>query len=315
MAAQGWRRNALGPVEVTFDALYGAQTARALLNFPISARSIGQFPALIGALARIKTAAARVNARLGGLDPAKAAVIERVCDELLAGQHLQHFPVDVYQGGAGTSPNMNMNEVVANRGLELMDYPCGSYDWLHPNDDVNRSQCTNDVYPSAVRIALMTRLPDLMAEILDLAAAFEARGEAFAAIPKLGRTQLQDAVPMTLGVEMRAYGVTLREDVQHPRATVGLLSEINLGGTAIGTRVAAPEGYQEAVFQELTGPTGLPLKPAADLMEASWDAGVFVYLSDVLKRIATKLSKITNDLRLLSSDPRGGLGEIRLPPM
>ncbi len=223
--------------------------------------------------------------------------------------------MDVFQGGAGTSTNMNVNEVIANRGLELMGHPCGSYAHLHPNDDVNRSQSTNDVYPTAIRIALMSDLPLLMTSLLDLATAFEAKGMAFGGVAKLGRTELQDAVPMTLGAEMRAYGVTLREDVDRLRATVGMLAEINLGGTAIGTGVAAPEGYRAAVFAELVSLTGLALKPAADLMEANWDAGVFVHVSGVLKRVATKLSKIANDLRLLSSGPRGGLGEIRLPAM
>lgn len=308
-------QDALGPILVPFDALYGGQTARAIANFPISGTTIGRFPGLLAALARIKTAAARVNARLAGLAPDKAAVIEKVCAEIIAGQHQQHFPVDVFQGGAGTSTNMNINEVIANRGLELMGHPCGSYSHLHPNDDVNRSQSTNDVYPTAIRMALMSDIPQLMARLLDLAMAFEAKGAAFAGIAKLGRTELQDAVPMTLGAEMRAYGVTLREDVERLRATVGMLAEINLGGTAIGTGIAAPVGYQDAVFVELVGMTGLPLKPAADLMEASWDAGVFVHVSGVLKRVATKLSKIANDLRLLSSGPRGGFGEIRLPAM
>jgi aspartate ammonia-lyase len=305
--------DALGPISVPFEALYGAQTARAIANFPISGTTISQFSSLLVALAQIKTAAARANAKLAALPKEKAAIIERVCGEIIAGQHRQHFPVDVFQGGAGTSTNMNMNEVIANRGLELMGHPCGNYRHLHPNDDVNRSQSTNDVYPTAIRIALMSDLPLLMASLLDLAGAFETKGKAFADIAKLGRTELQDAVPMRLGDEMRAYGVTLREDVDRLQATVGMLAEINIGGTAIGTGVAAPARYRDAVFAELFALTGLPLKPAADLMEASWDAGVFVHLSGVLKRVATKLSKIANDLRLLSSGPRGGFGELRLP--
>ena len=305
--------DALGTLGVPFDALFGVQTARALENFPISGIPVGQFPALVRALALIKIAAARANLRLGCLTRDKAEVIEKVCAEILSGQHMQHFPVDVFQGGAGTSTNMNLNEVIANRGLELMGHPCGDYDRLHPNDDVNRSQSTNDVYPTAVRIALMGELPGLIGRLVDLAAAFEAKGVEFAAIPKLGRTELQDAVPMTLGAEMRAYGVSLREDAARLRATVGLLAEVNLGGTAMGTGIAAPPGYQQAVFAELTALTALPLRPAADLTEANWDAGVFVHVSGVLKRVATKLSKIANDLRLLSSGPRGGLGEIRLP--
>lgn len=305
----------LGSVSVPFDALYGAQTERAVRNFPISGVSIGQLPELIRALALIKKAAARVNARLGDLSKEKADLISRVCDEILAGQHRQHFPVDVFQGGAGTSTNMNINEVIANRGLELMGRPCGEYAFLHPNDDVNRSQSTNDVYPTAVRVALMSAVPHLIEAMGALATAFEEKGVAFSGIRKLGRTELQDAVPMTLGAEMRAYGVTLREDMQRLNATVDLLSEVNLGGTAIGTGITASEQYRREVLDELCDLSGLPLRVAPDLVEASWDAGVFVHLSGVLKRVATKLSKIANDLRLLSSGPRGGFGEIRLPAM
>lgn len=305
----------LGSIELPFSALYGAQTARAMRNFPISGFSIGQLPDLVRALALIKKSAARTNCKLGHLNAEKASIIERVCDEVISGQHLNHFPIDVFQGGAGTSTNMNMNEVIANRGLELMGRPCGSYADLHPNDDVNRSQSTNDVYPTAIRIALMTAIPQLMDRLLELATAFESKGREFSDIQKLGRTELQDAVPMTLGAEMRAYGVTIREDVERLGATAALLSEVNLGGTAIGTGVTAPPGYQENVVAELAILSQLPVRHAADLMEASWDAGVFVHVSGVLKRVATKLSKIANDLRLLSSGPRGGFGEIRLPAM
>ena len=276
---------------------------------------ISQLPDLIKALALIKKAAARTNAKVADLAHEKATIISRVCDEIIAGQHLQHFPIDVFQGGAGTSSNMNMNEVIANRGLELMGRNCGDYDHLHPNDDVNRSQSTNDVYPTAIRMALMIAVPSLIGAMEALAVAFEEKGDAFSDVRKLGRTELQDAVHMTLGAEMRAYGVTIREDVERLHATVNLLSEVNLGGTAIGTGVAAPAEYRTEVLTELKLLSGLPLKPAADLMEASWDAGVFVHLSGVLKRVATKLSKIANDLRLLSSGPRGGFGEIKLPPM
>lgn len=307
--------DALGSINVPFDALYGAQTERALRNFPISGVPISQLPDLIRALALIKKAAARTNTRVAALPQEKAAVICRVCDEIIAGQHRQHFPIDVFQGGAGTSSNMNMNEVIANRGLELMGRNCGDYEYLHPNDDVNRSQSTNDVYPTAIRMALMIAVPGLIEAMEALAGAFEEKGEAFSGIRKLGRTELQDAVPMTLGAEMKAYGVTIREDVERLRATVNLLSEVNLGGTAIGTGVTASAEYRTEVLTELTLLSGLPLKPAADLMEASWDAGVFVHLSGVLKRVATKLSKIANDLRLLSSGPRGGFGEIQLPAM
>ena len=263
--------DSLGSLSVPFEALYGVETARALQNFPISGTTIGQFPDLIRALALIKKVAARTNHRLGQLSKAKADLIETACDEIIAGQHHRHFPVDVFQGGAGSSTNMNMNEVIANRGLELMGRPCGDYPSLHPNDDVNRSQSTNDVYPTAVRLALMTAMPSLMQRLLDLAAAFDTKGREFADILKLGRTELQDAVPMTLGAEMCAYGVTIREDVDRLQDTVALLSEVNLGGTAIGTGVAAPPGYQAMAVAELAALSGLPLKSSSDLIEASWD--------------------------------------------
>lgn len=308
-------QDSLGDLSLPFSALYGIQTERALRNFPVSGHVIGQFPDLIRALAQVKKACALANLRAGQIAADKAAIIVRVCDELIAGQHHGQFPVDVFQGGAGTSTNMNMNEVIANRGLELMGLPCGDYAHLHPNDDVNRSQSTNDVYPTAIRVALMQAVPHLIDALSGLAEIFERKGAEFRDVQKLGRTELQDAVPMSLGAEFRAYGVTLREDMQRLNATIGLLSEVNLGGTAIGTGVAAPEAYRAIVLQELRAISGLPLQQSPDLMEASWDAGVFVHLSGVLKRVATKLSKIANDLRLLSSGPRGGFGEIRLPAM
>ncbi|WP_108261878.1 aspartate ammonia-lyase [Mangrovicoccus ximenensis] len=307
--------DALGPLDVPASALYGAQTARAIRNFPISGIPIGQFPHLIRAFAQVKQAAALANAELGQMRPEKAGIIARVCDELIAGHHLHHFPIDVLQGGAGTSTNMNVNEVIANRGLELMGLPPAAYQHLHPNDDVNRAQSTNDVYPTALRVALMSAVPELVAALDRLAQAFEERGAAFADVMKLGRTELQDAVPLSLGDEMRAYGVTLREDMARLEAAISLLAEVNLGGTAIGTRVTATPEFQARAVAELARITGLPLRPSGDLIEASWDVGVFVHLSGNLKRLATKLSKIANDLRLLSSGPRGGLGEIGLPPM
>ncbi|WP_420006369.1 aspartate ammonia-lyase [Arenibacterium sp. LLYu02] len=308
-------QDSLGPIDVPVNALYGGQTARAMQNFPVSGITIGDLPHLIRALAQVKKAAARTNAQLGQMSRVKADLICRVCDEIIAGDHHSHFPVDVLQGGAGTSTNMNVNEVIANRGLELMGQPCGIYGPLHPNDDVNRAQSTNDVYPTAVRIALMTAVPELIAAVNDLSSAFDGKGTEFAAIMKLGRTELQDAVPISLGAEMRAYGSTLREDVERLTAAIRLLSEVNLGGTAIGTRVAATPEFQATAVAELARITGLALVPSSDLIEASWDVGVFVHLSGNLKRLAVKLSKISNDLRLLSSGPRGGFGEIALPPM
>lgn len=305
----------LGSLAVPSDALYGIQTVRACRNFPISGQSIASFPDLLCALAQVKKAAAATNRELGLLDPAKARVIALACDEIIAGQHAGQFPVDVFQGGAGTSTHMNMNEVIANRGLELMGLPLGSYAHLHPNDDVNRGQSTNDVYPTALRLAILMATPRLIAALGRLADSFAAKGLAFVDIAKLGRTQLQDAVPMTLGQEMTAFAVRLREDLDRLRAAMGLLSEVNLGGTAIGTGVTTDPDFAIRAVAELSRLTGIVLMPAANLIEASWDTGAFVHFSGVLKRVAVKLSKIANDLRLLSSGPRGGLGEIRLPPM
>jgi aspartate ammonia-lyase len=308
-------RDSLGPVQVPDDALWGAQTERAVANFRASGIAIGHFPALVRALAQVKRAAAAVNAAQGRLAPNLADAIVAAADAVIDGRHADQFPVDVLQGGAGTSSNMNMNEVLANLALECIGHPRGAHHVLHPNDHVNLCQSTNDVYPTAIRIALMTETASLQAALTLLADAFAARGAEFAGIEKLGRTQLQDAVPMTLGMEFTAFANTLREDVQRLNEIPRLFAEVNLGGTAIGTGLLAPEAYRAAVIPELARLTGLPLVPASDLIESSWDTGAFVLFSGMLKRTATKLSKIANDLRLLSSGPRGGLGEITLPAM
>lgn len=303
----------IGSMSLETDALYGVQTERARHNFPVSGITIGQHPDLLRAMALVKKSAALTNAALGILPERKAQIIVQVCEEILAGQHREHFVVDVYQGGAGTSTNMNMNEVIANRGLELMGQPLGDYAHLHPLDDVNKSQSTNDVYPSAVRLALLLATPRLGEALSQLASAFEEKGRDFADVPKLGRTQLQDAVPMLLGQEMEAFAHTIREDIERLAAARGLISEINLGGTAIGTGINASSEFGSRAVVELVHLSGVPLTRSRNLIEASWDPGAFVHLSGVLKRIAVKLSKISNDIRLLSSGPRGGLGEIVLP--
>lgn len=223
--------------------------------------------------------------------------------------------MDVFQGGAGTSTNMNANEVVANRALEILGLPRGRYDVIHPNNDVNLAQSTNDVYPTAIRLAISLSYGSLTQGLERLAAEFEAKAESFADIIKLGRTQLQDAVPMTLGQEFQAFATTLREDVARIAEIASLFHEINLGGTAIGTGINTNPAYQELVVAELRDISGLPLSAAGNLIEACWDTGAFVLFSGMLKRTATKLSKICNDLRLLSSGPRGGLNEINLPPL
>ncbi|HVK90009.1 MAG TPA: aspartate ammonia-lyase [Mycoplana sp.] len=307
--------DSIGPVAIPADAYYGPQTARGIANFPISGIPISHFPLLIKSLAYVKMAAARANVRLGDLDPRKGELICRVCEEIIAGRHLDAFPLDVFQGGAGTSTNMNINEVIANRGLEILELSRGNYDALHPNNDVNLSQSTNDVYPTAIRLAILLSQEQLGEALELLASAFAAKAENFADVIKLGRTQLQDAVPMTLGQEFEAFAITLREDVARLGEIASLFREVNLGGTAIGTGINTSSAYQAAAVEELRTVTGLPLAPAANLIEACWDTGDFVLFSGMLKRTATKLSKICNDLRLLSSGPRGGLNEINLPAL
>ena len=306
--------DSLGSMEVPATAYWGIHTARAMENFPITRRAIYNYPDLVRALARVKQAAARANAEIGVLDPAKAAIIDRVCEEIVAGDLHAEFRVGVIQGGAGTSTNMNANEVIANRGLELMGFPKGDYARLSPIDDVNRSQSTNDVYPTAIKLAMVFSAQRLLAEHRLLTAAFAAKGHEFAHILKIGRTQLQDAVPMTLGQEFTGFAHTLAEDYDRLSETIPWLNEINMGATAIGTGITADPRYADAVRRHLVDLTGIEMETAPDLIEATSDAGIFMTLSGTLKRAAVKLSKICNDLRLLSSGPQAGLGEINLPP-
>ena len=312
-AATRIEADSLGSRTLPSLALYGVQTARAIENFPISGRSIGDWPALIRAFALIKKACAAGNRAAGRLSEAKYAAIAQACDALGQGQHLDAFPVDAIQGGAGTSTNMNVNEVIANLALRQLGHPPGRYDVLHPNDHVNMSQSTNDVYPTAARLACLLMHRDLDDELQRLAAAFSLKAEAFGGILKLGRTQLQDAVPMTLGQEFSAFASAVSVDTQRAREITGGFLEIGLGGTAIGTGINTPPGYADTAVAELNRLTGLAFVRAPNLLATTWDAGAFVLYSGMLKRIATTLSKISNDLRLLSSGPRGGLNEIRLP--
>jgi aspartate ammonia-lyase len=305
----------LGEREVPEEALYGVQTLRALENFPITGVPLREFTSLIEALAAVKEAAALANAELGLLPQETADLIARAAREVRAGRHHEHFLVDMIQGGAGTSTNMNANEVIANRALELSGHQRGDYQVIHPNSHVNLSQSTNDVYPTAMKLALHTQIEGLSRAMSDLAAAFLAKGDEFSPFIKMGRTQLQDAVPMTLGQEFTAFGHTILEDVQRLGEAQALIREINMGATAIGTGITAPAGYAEAVRAHLSRITKLALITAPDLVEATADTGAFVQLSGVLKRCAVKLSKICNDLRLLASGPRAGLGEIDLPAM
>ena len=305
----------LGDRTLPGHALYGVHTLRAVENFPITATPISSCPALIVALARVKQAAALANQDLGLLDTNKTEAIVNACLQIVRGHAHEQFVVDVIQGGAGTSTNMNANEVIANLGLEYLGRARGDYRHLHPNDDVNLSQSTNDVYPTALRIACHEELTELSGAMAALEAVLEAKAQEFADVLKMGRTQLQDAVPMTLGQEFHTYAVMLAEDRERLREAAQLMCEINLGATAIGTGINTHPDYASVVCRYLAQLTGVPLKTSPDLIEATQDVGAFVQVSGVLKRVAVKLSKICNDLRLLSSGPQAGLGEINLPPM
>ena len=305
----------LGDRAVPAGAYYGVHTLRALENFEITGTPISIYPDLVTALACIKQAAALTNNELKLLDDEKAAAIVKACEEIRKGRLLDEFAVDVIQGGAGTSTNMNANEVVANRGLELMGHRKGEYQYLHPLEHVNMSQSTNDVYPTAVKVALHFGIQRLIGAMAELRAAFEAKAREFDLVLKMGRTQLQDAVPMTLGQEFSTYAVMLGEDEQRLREACLLIHEINLGATAIGTGINAHPHYAGVVCRYLADITNIRLETAGNLIEATQDCGAFVQVSGVLKRVAVKLSKTCNDLRLLSSGPRAGLGEINLPPV
>lgn len=303
----------LGDLDVPAEAYYGIQTLRAQENFHITGVPLSHFPKLIIALAQVKRAAARANHRLGALEDDQAAAIEQACQEIAEGALHDHFVVDMIQGGAGTSTNMNANEVIANRALEILGHPRGAYEHLHPNNHVNLGQSTNDVYPTAVRLAMLLSFPDLASAMDTLITSLRAKGEEFSDVLKMGRTQMQDAVPMTLGQEFNAWATTIAEDVERLTRTSRLFREINLGATAIGTGITADPRYAAIASQELADLTGIPFVVATDLVEATSDTGAFVTFSGVLKRIAVKISKICNDLRLLSSGPRAGFAEITLP--
>ncbi len=305
----------LGEREVPSDVYWGIHTLRAIENFPITGRTIAGNPHLINGLAAVKWAAASANVDLGLLDETRADAIRQACQEILDGRWHDQFVVDVIQGGAGTSTNMNANDVIANRAPDILGRPFGDYAYLHPNEHVNLSQSTNDVYPTAVNVSTIYAIRELLASMAVLRDAFATKAAEFRTVVKMGRTQLQDAVPMTLGQEFGTYAVTIDEDSARLGEASLLIHEINLGATAIGTGLNAPSGYTELACDYLKQITGLPLVTATDLVEATQDVGQFVHLSGVLKRVAVKLSKICNDLRLLSSGPRSGFGEINLPPV
>jgi aspartate ammonia-lyase len=305
----------LGEMALPEDVFYGIQTARAVDNFPITDVRIRDFPELVVALAMVKKACALANADCGVLSTHMQNAIVDACDSIIAGQHHEHFVVDMIQGGAGTSTNMNANEVIANLALVRLGHKPGNYQHLHPNDHVNLSQSTNDVYPTAIRLAVVSQCGGLIDALDLLRQSFAHKANEFAHVGKVGRTQLQDAVPMTLGMEFRGFAATVEEDIDRIKQLGELLKVVNLGATAIGTGINAPAGYGKKALDHLCQVSGYSFIKAKDLIEATSDVGAFVTFSGVLKRIAVKLSKICNDLRLLSSGPRAGIGEIRLPPV
>ena len=305
----------LGELQVPIDAYYGVQTQRALNNYKISNTRMCDYPEYIIAMAYVKMAAASANAELGVMDRKIGDAIVAACKEIVDGKLWDQFPVDMIQGGAGTSVNMNANEVIANRALELMGHKKGEYQYCSPNDHVNCAQSTNDAYPTAFRYTFFRMNRHLEKALKDLIAAFRAKGEEFKDIIKMGRTQLQDAVPMTSGQEFVAFANNLEEEVANLGRNAVLLKEINMGGTAIGTGLNAVPGFAELCTQRMSEFTGDTFEKAPDLVEATPDTGAYVSYSAALKRLAVKLSKICNDLRLMASGPRCGLHEINLPPM
>ena len=307
--------DSLGQREISDQAYYGVQTRRAMENFAISGVTVSSFQHLIQGLAYVKKAAALANHELGVLDKEKADAIAAACDEILDGRLHDHFTVDMFQGGAGTSTNMNANEVIANRGLELMGHHKGQYQYLHPNDHVNCSQSTNDAYPTAIKLGVLLSSRNLIRAMGDLRSALEAKAGEFKDVLKMGRTENQDAVPMTLGQEFSAYAVMIESAVRAIEGAEDEFLNINMGATAIGTGINSPPGYATRVTEILAEISGFKVRRAGNLVEATQNAGTFVQMSATLKRSAVQISKICNDLRWMSSGPRCGLNEINLPPM
>src|SRR5690242_10376274 len=303
----------LGDKQIPADAYYGVQTARALENFQISGTLINQYPGFVEAWAMVKLAAARANTQVGAMKPERLAAIEKAYAAIMAGKYHEHFLVDWFQGGAGTSTNMNANEVMANIALELSGHKKGEYQFVEPHDDLNMSQSTNDSYPTAIKVAFLLRNDQLIAELQQLVLAFRKKGNEFLEIPKMGRTELQDAVPMTVGQEFHAFAASLETEIALLRDSEKYLYTINMGATAIGSEINVPDGYVEAVTRELASLTKKPIVPAKDMFAATWDQQAFVVYSSALKSLAVKLSKISSDLILLTSGPRAGLAEIKLP--
>lgn len=304
----------LGELKVPVDAYYGVQTQRGINNYHISRKKMRDYPDYVIAIAYVKLAAVQTNHSLGVINDEISGAISKACQELIDGKLHENFPIDMMQGGAGTSINMNANEVIANRALEIMGHKKGEYQYCYPNDHVNCGQSTNDVYPTSIRLAIIRMNKNLVASLTGLISAFRYKGEEFSDVIKMGRTQLQDAVPMTSGQEFNAYANNLEEEILNLERNVKLLHEINMGGTAIGTGLNAVPGFAKLCAANLSKLTGEPFVSATDLVEATPDTGAYVSYSSALKRLAIKLSKICNDLRLMASGPRCGLNEINLPP-
>lgn len=305
----------IGDLQVPADAYYGVQTQRAIENFRITGTKMGDYPEFVKAIGYVKLAAAQTNHALGLLPDELLKPISEACKEVIEGKFNHQFLVDMIQGGAGTSVNMNANEVIANRALEIMGYPRGDYQHCSPNDHVNQSQSTNDAYPTTVKLAVIKMNETLIKRLSLLIEAFRKKGKEFADVIKMGRTQLQDAVPMTLGQEFEAFAANLEEEIARLQSNAKLFLEINMGGTAIGTGLNAPHGYAKLCTENLAKATGEAFVLSHDLIEATPDTSAYVFYSSGLKKFAVKLSKICNDLRLLASGPRAGLSEINLPAM
>ena len=308
-------KDLIGEREIPVEAYYGVQTARALENFQISGIQISHYPGFIEAWAIVKLAAARANTDVGAMKPETLQAIERACKAVLDGKHHDQFQVDWYQGGAGTSTNMNANEVLANIALEMSGHNKGEYRFVDPHDDLNMSQSTNDSYPTAIKVAFLLRNDKLIEELQKLAASFRLKGDAYLEMVKMGRTEMQDAVPMTIGQEFHAFAASLESEIQLLRDAEKYLYAVNMGATAIGTGLNAPKGYAERCAAHLVKLTGKPIVPASDMLAATWDQQGFVVYSSALRSVAVKLSKIASDLILLASGPRAGLFEINLPAL
>ena len=305
----------LGDKQVPADAYYGIQTMRGMENFQLSGVSISHYPGYVEAWAIVKLAAARANTQVGAMKPERLAMIEKACQAVRDGKYHDQFVVDWYQGGAGTSTNMNANEVLANIGLEMGGHKKGEYQYLEPHDDLNMSQSTNDSYPTAIKVALIMRNDKLVAELQQLADSFHKKGNEYLNVVKMGRTELQDAVPMTVGQEFHAFGAALEGEIALLKDSEKYLYAENMGATAIGTGINVPKGYPEACAKELAKLTGKPIVMADDMLAATWDQQGFVVYSNALESTAIKMAKIASDLILLTSGPRAGLSEINLPAL